>query len=118
MPRAKTGTVRRAGHKKILSRTKGFRMTKNRLVKVAIEADLHAGQYAFHGRKRRKRDFRTLWIVRISAAIKQVDPGLNYSRFIHALKEAQIELDRKMLAELAVNDFKTFESIVNMIKKA
>ena len=118
MPRAKTGTVRRAGHKKILSRTKGFRMTKNRLVKVAIEADLHAGQYAFHGRKLRKRDFRTLWIIRISAAVKQVDPSLNYSRFIHALKEAKIDLDRKMLAELAVNDSKAFESIVKLVTKA
>lgn len=117
MPRAKTGTVRRAGHKKILARTKGFRMTKNRLIKVAIEADLHAGQYAFVGRKLRKRNFRTLWITRISAAVKQVDPSLNYSRFMHALKVAKIELDRKVLSELAIHDPKAFEAIVKQVTK-
>lgn len=112
MPRAKTGTVRKAGHKKILSRTKGFRMTKSRLVKVAIEADLHAGQYAFVGRKRRKRDFRSLWITRISAAVKAVDPTMSYSRFMHGLKEAKIELNRKMLSEIAISDPKAFAAIV------
>jgi large subunit ribosomal protein L20 len=117
MSRAKTGVVRRRGHKKLLARTKGFRMTKSRLVKVAIEADLHAGQYAFVGRKLRKRNFRSLWITRISAAIKQVDPTLNYSRFMHSLKEAKIELDRKMLSELAIQDPKAFESIVKQVTK-
>lgn len=87
-------------------------MTKNRLVKVAIEADLHAGQYAFIGRKLRKRDFRSLWIVRINAAVKQVDPSLNYSRFINALKKANITVDRKILADIAVEDMPTFEAIV------
>ena len=91
-------------------------MTKNRLVKVAIEADLHAGQYAYIGRKLRKRNFRTLWIVRINAAIHKADPTLNYSRFIAGLKKAKIELDRKMLSELAVRDFSAFEQIVKQVK--
>ncbi len=116
MPRAKTGVVRRRSHKKLLARTAGFRMTKNRLVKVATEADLHAGQYAFVGRKLRKRNFRTIWIVRISAAVKAVDPTLNYSRFIAGLKKANITLDRKMLSELAINDPKAFEAVVKMTK--
>lgn len=117
MSRSKTGVVRRRGHKKILSRTKGFRMTKNRLVKVAIEADLHAGQYAYIGRKLRKRDFRSLWIVRISAAVKQANPELNYSRFMHALKIANIELDRKTLSEMAINDMASFEALVKQVEK-
>lgn len=112
MPRAKTGVVRRRSHKKLLARTKGFRMTKNRLYKVAKEADLHASQYAFIGRKLRKRDFRSLWIVRINAALKLVDASYNYSRFIHALKVAKIDLDRKVLADIAVKDMPSFEAIV------
>lgn len=117
MPRAKTGVVRRRSHKKLLERTKGFRMTKNRLVKVAIEADLHAHQYAFIGRKLRKRNFRTMWIVRISAAVKEVDPSLNYSRFMAALKTAKIDLDRKTLSELAINDMNAFKAIVKQVQK-
>ena len=110
--RAKTGVVRRRSHKKLLQRTKGFRMTKNRLIKVAIEADLHAGQYAYIGRKLRKRNFRTLWIIRINAAVRQVDPTLNYSRVMAAFKKANIQLDRKVLSELAIKDFSAFEQIV------
>lgn len=117
MPRAKTGVVRRRSHKKLLSRTKGFRMTKNRLVKVATEADLHAHQYAFIGRKLRKRNFRTMWIVRISAAVKAVDPSMNYSRFMAGLKAAKIDLDRKTLSELAINDMNAFEAIVKKVQK-
>ncbi|MEO8581884.1 MAG: 50S ribosomal protein L20 [Patescibacteria group bacterium] len=117
MPRTKTGVVRRRGHKKLLERTKGFRMTKNRLVKVAMEADLHASQYAFIGRKLRKRNFRSLWIVRISAAVKAIDPSMNYSRFMHSLKTAKIDLDRKMLSELAINDPKAFEAVVKQVVK-
>ena len=115
MPRAKTGVVRRRGHKKLLERTKGFRMTKNRLYKVAKEADLHAGQYAYIGRKLRKRDMRSLWITRISAAVKAVNEKLNYSRFIKALKEKSVLLDRKVLADIAVRDEKTFKEIVKKI---
>ena len=117
MPRTKTGVVRRKGHKAVLARTKGFRMTKNRLYKVAKEADLHAGQYAFIGRKRRKRDFRRLWIIRISAAVKLVDEKLNYSRFIKALKDKKILLDRKVLADLAVRDERAFREVVKSAVK-
>ena len=117
MPRVKTGVVRRRGHKAVLARTKGFRMTKNRLYKVAKEADLHAGQYAYIGRKLRKRDMRSLWITRISAGLKQIDKGLNYSRFIKKLKDAKITLDRKILAELAAKDVETFAQVVKAVQK-
>lgn len=115
MPRAKTGIIRRKSHKAVLARTKGFRMTKNRLFKVAKEADLHAGQYAFIGRKLRKRDFRSLWITRLSAAVQKVDSALRYSIFMNKVKLAQVNLNRKMLSELAINDFPTFTKIVKKV---
>ena len=115
MSRTKTGNVRHKGHKAVLNRTKGFRMTKNRLFKVAKEADLHAGQYAFIGRKLRKRNVRELWITRISAAVKMVDTKLNYSRFINGLKDKKIELDRKILADIAARDMKVFGEIVKKL---
>lgn len=117
MSRTKTGIVRRKGHKAVLARTKGFRMTKNRLFKVAKEADLHAGQYAYIGRRLKRRDLRALWITRISAAVKMVDQKLNYSTFIKALKNKHVELDRKSLANIIVKDAKTFESIVKTVTK-
>ncbi len=116
MSRVKTGIVRRKSHKRILARTKGFRMTKNRLIKVAIEADLHAGQYAFHGRKLRKRDFRSLWIVRLNAALRGIDASLKYSRFMKALKDHKIVLDRKVLADIALRDLHTFKKIVQTVQ--
>lgn len=112
--RVKGGFARRRKHNKVLARTKGFRMTKNRLYKVAREADIHAGQYAFHGRKRRKRDLRSLWITRINSLLKE--PGLNYSKFINGLKKAKINLDRKILAELALNNPEVFREILQKIK--
>ncbi len=112
MSRVKTGFHRHARHQKVLGFTKGYRMTKNRLYKVAHEAMLHAGQYAYIGRKNRKRDFRALWITRISAAVKAVSAQLNYSRFMNQLKAANIELDRKMLADLAVHDLDAFSEVV------
>ena len=112
--RVKTGYIRRRRHKKILKLTKGFRMTKSRLYKVAKEASLHAGQYAFHGRKRRKRDMRRLWIQRINAAL--TDSGQTYSQFIKNLKVKKIDLNRKILAELAVNQSQVFKSIVQFTK--
>jgi large subunit ribosomal protein L20 len=119
MPRAKTGITRRKRHKKVLSQTKGFRGTNSRLYKRAKEALLHAGKYAYIGRKLRKRDMRRLWITRISAALLEVGEDIRYSRFINALKKVKIELDRKMLAEIAVTDFKTFKEVVKAaIKKA
>lgn len=89
-------------------------MTKGRLYKVSKEADLHAGQYAYVGRKLRKRDFRRLWIMRINAALTPFE--LTYSQFVNGLKKAKIELDRKILADLAVTDPETFKAIVKKAK--
>jgi large subunit ribosomal protein L20 len=114
MARIKRGTVSRRKHIKLLGQTKGYRGTKSKLVKVAREAALHAGQYAYHGRKLRKRDFRTLWITRIGEAVKQED--LSYSIFIDKLKKANITLDRKILSNLIVEDPKTFKQIVEKVK--
>jgi large subunit ribosomal protein L20 len=116
MPRVKTGVVRRRRHKKLLARTKSFRGANTRLYKRAKEADLHAGQYAYVGRKLRKRDMRSLWIVRISAALRSIGDGLNYSRFIQMMKKANIGLDRKILADIAATDFTSFKSIVEKVR--
>ena len=115
MPRTKTGTVRHKRDKKLLARTKGFRGTNNRLYKRAKEADLHAGQYAYVGRKLRKRDMRSLWILRISAALKTIGT-VNYSRFINMMKKANISLDRKILADIAATDFASFKTIVEKVR--
>ncbi len=115
MARAKTGKVRRKRHKKILKLAKGFRGTNNRLIKRAKEAVLHAGQYAYVGRKQRKRNFRRLWIMRINAGLTAIDADLNYSRFIHALKENNVNINRKMLADLVVTDIDVFKEIVALV---
>lgn len=115
MVRVKRGVISRRRHKKLLASTKGYRGTKSRLIKVAREAALHAGQYAYHGRKLRKRDFRRLWITRISEAVKQ--EGISYSVFINKLKKAQIDLDRKILSHLVVEDPAVFKQIVNHVKR-
>ena len=112
--RVKTGTVRKAGHKKVLKAAKGFWMTRHKRYKVAHEAVMHAGQYAYNGRRIRRRDFRKLWIVRLNAAIK--DQGLSYSKFINLLRQKNITINRKMLSELAINHPSAFQSIVNSIK--
>lgn len=112
--RVKTGYVRRRAHKKILKQTKGYRMTKNRLLKVAKEASLHAGAYAYNGRKERKQQFRKLWITRITGALE--GSGLKYSHFIKLLKDKKIELDRKILAEIIQDDPQTFQKIVEETK--
>lgn len=114
MTRVKRGVVSRRKHKKLLSQTRGYRGTKRRLVKVAREAVLHAGEYAFHGRKRKKRDMRRLWITRISEAVKQ--EGISYSRFISGLNKNKIALDRKILADLVLNDIETFKKIAREVK--
>lgn len=116
MARVKRGMVSRRKHNKLLSLTKGYRGTKSRLIRVAKEASLHAGQYAFHGRKLRKRDFRTLWITRISEAVKS--EGISYSVFINKLKKANINLDRKILTNLILEDPQTFKQIVQTAKSA
>lgn len=115
MSRVKRGTVSLRKHKKLRSLTKGYRGTKSRLVRVASEAALHAGAYAYHGRKLRKRDFRQLWITRIGEAVKQ--EGLSYSIFINKLKKVNVELDRKILSDLIVNDLDTFKKIVDHVKR-
>jgi large subunit ribosomal protein L20 len=114
MARVKRGKVSRRKHNKLLSQVKGYRGTKNRLTRVAKEAALHAGAYAYHGRKLKKRDFRRLWILRIGEASKK--EGLSYSKLIDGLKKAKIELDRKILADLVVNDSKTFSEIARSVK--
>lgn len=113
MPRTKTGYTRRRRHKKVLEKTKGYRGTYNRLIKRAKEALLHADQYSYAGRKRRKRDFRKLWIMRINAGLRQINDNYKYSRFIHALKKTSIKLNRKMLAQLAVNHPTAFKAVVD-----
>ena len=112
--RVKTGFVRRRAHRKIQRQTKGFRMTKRRLVKVAKEALLHAGAYAYVGRKDKKHDFRRLWITRITGAL--FGTGLSYNKFIKGLKDKKIELDRKILAEIIQDDPETFKKIVEEVK--
>lgn len=112
MTRVKTGPVKRARHNKVLARTSGFRMTKNRLYKVAHEAYMHALQYAFEGRRKKKGDFRGLWIVRINAGLRAIDSTYSYSKFINGLKKAGITLNRKTLSELAASDPKVFAEIV------
>ncbi len=111
--RIKRGVTSHAKHKKIFRANKGYRMTKRRLIKVAKEAYLHAGEYAYAGRKNRKRDFRRLWITRISEAVKL--RGLSYSSFVFQLKEAHIELDRKILASLIVENPGAFDEIVDNV---
>jgi len=113
MARVKRGTVSRRKHKKLLKATKGYRGTKSRLIKVAKEAELHARAYSYHGRKLRKRDFRSLWITRIAQAVRK--EGLSYSVFINRLKKAHIELDRKILNDLIVSDPDTFKKVVESV---
>jgi large subunit ribosomal protein L20 len=112
MPRVKTGFTRHRRHKKVLKATKGYRGANNRLYKRAHEAYLHAGAYAYVGRKLRKRDMRRLWIVRINAGLRQINETFSYSRFIKALSDAKIGLNRKMLAELAATNFTAFTEVV------
>lgn len=94
---------------------RGFKQARHKRIQTAKEAVLHAGQYAYHGRKLRKRDLRSLWIVRLNAAVRE--HGLNYNQFIAGLKKNKIELDRKILAELAVKDSSMFAKIVDSAKK-
>lgn len=113
--RIKRGIVTHRRHKKLLESVKGYRMTKHRLVKVAKEAQLHAGQYAYDGRRKRKSNFRKLWITRISQAVRNA--GMSYSQFIQKLKKANIKLDRKILSNLLLSDPPTFNAILDKVKK-
>jgi len=114
MTRIKKGKIKSLRHKKILKSVKGNRGAKGRLFKSAKEASLHAGNYAFSGRRQRKRQKRSLWIVKINAVIK--NKGITYNKFINDLKKADIHLDRKILAEIAVSDNNTFDKILSEIK--
>lgn len=114
MTRVKSGIITKKKHKRILKLAKGYWMTRHKQFKKAQEAVLHAGVYAYHGRKLKKRDFRQLWIIRINAICRSL--GLKYNQFIHKLKEKNICLDRKILAQIAVEHPKIFEKIVAEIK--
>lgn len=116
MPRAKRGNKRLERRKKILRLAKGYRGTKSKLYRSAKESVERGLNFAYTGRKLRKRDFRSLWIVRISAAARL--NGLNYSQFMHGLKLAGIELDRKILADLAAKQPEAFNELASQVKKA
>lgn len=109
MPRVKRGVTARARHKKVLAQAKGYRGRRKNVYRIATQAVTKAGQYAYRDRRNRKREFRALWIVRINAAAREC--GLTYSRLMNGLKKAEIEIDRKMLADLAVNDKAAFAAI-------
>jgi large subunit ribosomal protein L20 len=115
MPRVKRGTVRRAKRKKLLGLAKGYYANKSKLYRAAKESVDTALKYAFVGRRRKKRDFRRLWIVRINAACRM--RGLRYSEFMHALQLANVMLDRKSLSELAIHDPAAFDRLVELARK-
>lgn len=116
MPRVKRGTKRHAKRLKLLKRAKGYRLTKSKLYRSAKESVERALRFSYRDRRARKRDFRSLWIIRIGAASRQ--HGLPYNRFINGLKRAGIELDRKILADLAVRDKNGFANLAEQAKRA
>ena len=116
MARVKRGVTARAKHKKVLKKAKGYYGARSRVYRVANQAVTKAGQYAYRDRRQKKRQFRRLWIVRINAAARLFD--LSYSRFMDGLNKSNIEVDRKMLADLAVNDIDAFEQLTEKAKAA
>jgi large subunit ribosomal protein L20 len=116
MARVKRGVVARRRHKKIISRAKGYYNARRKVFRAAKQAVIKAGQYAYIGRKQKKRQFRALWIVRINAGARQF--GLSYSRLMNGLKKADITVDRKMLADLAVHDIAAFGALAEKAKGA
>ena len=114
MARVKRGVTAHAKHKKILEKAKGYRGRRKNVYRVAIQAVTKAGQYAFRDRHQRKRQFRALWIARINAAAREC--GLSYSRFMNGLKKAAIEIDRKVLADIAVHDKAAFAALAEKAK--
>ena len=114
MPRVKRGVTARARHKKVIDQAKGFRGRRGNVFRIANEAVMKAGQYAYRDRRRRKREFRVLWIARINAAAREL--GMSYSVFMNGLKKAAIEVDRKVLADLAVTDKPAFARIADQVK--
>jgi len=116
MARVKRGTTARARHKSVLSRAKGYYGARSRVFRIAKQAVIKASQYAYRGRRERKREFRGLWIQRINAAARI--HGMSYSRFMNGLKKAEIDLDRKVLADIAVRDPVAFAQLVKSAEKA
>ena len=114
MPRVKRGVTARARHKKVLDAAKGFRGRRKNVWRIANEAVMKAGQYAYRDRRNKKRTFRALWIARINAAVRE--HGMSYSVFMSGLKRANIEIDRKVLADLAVSDKAAFAQIASQVK--
>ena len=114
MPRVKRGVTARARHKKVIDQAKGFRGRRKNVYRIAKEAVMKAGQYAYRDRRNKKREFRALWITRINAGAR--DAGLTYSQFMAGLKKAAIDIDRKVLADLAVFDKAAFSRIVEQAK--
>lgn len=115
MTRVTNGPQKRARHKLVLKRTKGFRMSKHRLWKVAHEAYLHALDYSFQGRKDRKSNFRTIWIIRLNAALRALDSAYTYGKFISNMTKKGIVLDRKVLSDIAISDPTTFAVIAKQV---
>lgn len=116
MPRVKTGTVTRARHKKVMKQAKGYFGSKHRLYKTAKEQVMHSGKYAYRDRRQNKREFRKLWIIRINAACR--DNDISYSRFINGLNKAGVTVNRKMLAEIAIDNKQAFTDLVTIAKDA
>ncbi|HHQ4900534.1 50S ribosomal protein L20 [Aeromonas veronii] len=116
MPRVKRGVTARARHKKVMKAAKGYYGARSRVYRVAVQAVTKAGQYAYRDRRQKKRQFRQLWIARINAAARQ--NGLSYSRLINGLKKASIEIDRKILSDIAVHDKMAFTALVEKAKAA
>ncbi len=116
MPRVKRGVTSRARHKKVIAQAKGYTQRRKNVFRVAKEAVMKAGQYAYRDRRNKKRVFRALWIARINAAVRE--HGITYSVFIAGLRKAAIDLDRKVLADMAVLDKPGFASIVDKVKTA
>ena len=114
MPRVKRGVTARARHKKVIALAKGFRGRRGNVFRVAKQAVMKAGQYAYRDRRTKKRVFRQLWIARINAAVREF--GITYSQFANGLRKAAIDIDRKMLADLAVHDKAAFGHIVEKVK--
>jgi large subunit ribosomal protein L20 len=114
MPRVKRGVTARARHKKVLSQAAGYRGRRNAVYRIAKEAVMKAGQYAYRDRRKKKSVFRALWIARINAAVREM--GMSYSVFMNGLKKASIDIDRKVLADLAVHDKAAFTKIAEQAK--
>ena len=116
MARVKGGTISRARHKKVMKQAKGYFGSKHRLYRTANEQVMHSGKYAYRDRKQKKRDFRKLWITRINAACRQND--ISYSKFINGLTKAEIDINRKMLSEIAIDNPSSFTELVKVAKDA